>query len=537
MIADESEDLRNTLRRKDEEIRSFRESLSLQQIETNKYLKENEAYEERIVLLEQDLGIAQQAQASLDEQKHQNLMLKETIDRMRFDMDELRAGLASNASSSGSGTSSVPSSVSRSLGAELLSKLTDGGGWLDEEDEGDSAETLRVLGIEGAGDDTEDEDVVQTIITRTKKVGPFMMTNLSLFLTFQQRGLSKANKDQSFTLMENREYADAHTQHDPAFSTKNSTAQTDPAPIILVTSLGTQTDVSLTSASISTQTDIPIPRMTTEVEVQTEEPITSRSPSPQEDDEALASSSSTVLPPTPKPNPTPLDFVTTNPPTDLPPSYNQVTSETPSHDILHLLDTEDLSFSHIPDPGKRRDLRIAVETLRIWHNNLEVPLRSSVEVSADILEEWRALKAEVGIGCRVLDRALEDAAAAAAIKNAAPSSRRRKTGRFYNIYNTYVYGGDGYNGLAGKMPWNGLASHALLCVGASAVVFFVMSPFLAHQYIVPGGPSYYDRSAWSSFNTMHPAGEGFAGEGNIAVWNFLGRLGGGAARIARGWPI
>ena len=170
-IVDESEDLRNTLLRKDEEIRSCRESLSLQQMETNKYLKENEAYEERIVLLEQDLTFAQQAQASLNEQKQENLMLKETIDRMRFDMDELRAGLASNAPGVGSGTSSAPSSVSRSLGAELLSKLTDGGGWIDEDDEGDSAETLRVLGIEGKGDDTEDEDIVQTIITRTKKVG------------------------------------------------------------------------------------------------------------------------------------------------------------------------------------------------------------------------------------------------------------------------------------------------------------------------------------------------------------------------------
>lgn len=341
--------------------------------------------------------------------------------------------------------------------------------------------------------------------------------------------------DQSFTLTENREYADAYTQHDSTSFTKTSTAQTDPAPKILATSLGTQTDVSLTSTSISTQTDIPIPRITTEVEVQTEE-ATSRSPSPQEEDDALASSSSTVLPPTPKANVTPLDIITSNSPIDLPPSYNQVTSDTPSHDILHLLDAEDLSFSHIPDPRKRRDLRIAVETLLIWHSGLKVPLRSSVEVSADMLEEWRTLKAEVGMGCSVLDRALEDAAAAAT-KNAASSSRRRKSGRFYNIYNTYVYGGDGYNGLAGKMPWGGLASHALLCVGASAVVFFVMSPFLAHQYVVPGGPSYYDRSAWSSFNTMYPAGEGFGGEGNIAMWNFLGRLGGGAARIARGWPI
>jgi hypothetical protein len=148
-------------------------------METNKYLKENEAYEERIVLLEQDLTFAQQAQASLDEQKQENLMLKETIDRMRFDMDELRAGLASNASGVGSGTSSAPSSVSRSLGAELLSKLTDGGGWIDEDDEGDSMETLRVLGIENQDDDTEDEDIVQTIITRTKKVGSRVMISRS----------------------------------------------------------------------------------------------------------------------------------------------------------------------------------------------------------------------------------------------------------------------------------------------------------------------------------------------------------------------
>ena len=167
---DESEDLRNTLRRKDEEIRNCRESLSLQQMETSKYLKENEAYEERIVLLEQDLALAQQAQTSLDEQKQENLMLKETIDRMRFDMDELRATLTSNAAGS-SGTTSAPSSVSRSLGAELLSKMKDDNGWIDvdDDDAADSAATLKELGIENDGN-TDDEDIVQTIITRKKKV-------------------------------------------------------------------------------------------------------------------------------------------------------------------------------------------------------------------------------------------------------------------------------------------------------------------------------------------------------------------------------
>ena len=341
-----------------------------------------------------------------------------------------------------------------------------------------------------------------------------------------QRGLSRANQIESFTLEDSREFADAYTQHDPELSTKTSTTQTDPPPKILTSSFGAQTDTSL--GSISTQTDPPTPRITMEAEIQTEEATVSRSPSPQEDDEALASSSSTVLPPTPKAKPTPLDLLTANSPTDLPPSYNQVTSEIPFHDLLHLLDSDDLSFAHVPDPQKRRDLRIAVETLRSWHDGLKLPLRPSVGVSAETLEEWRALKAEVGIGCKVIDRAIEDAAAVGA-----PTSRRQKCNRFYNIYNTYVYGG---NGVAGRLPWSGLASHALFCVSASAVVFFAMSPFMPHQYVVPGGPTYYDRAAWSSFNTMHATGEGFPGEGTAAVWNFLGRVGGGAARIARGWP-
>ncbi|KAI9454394.1 hypothetical protein BJY52DRAFT_1427326 [Lactarius psammicola] len=474
----ESEDLRNTLRRKDEEIRNCRESLSLQQMETSKYLKENEAYEERIVLLEQDLALAQQAQTSLDEQKQENLMLKETIDRMRFDMDELRATLAPSA---GSGTSSAPGSVSRSLGAELLSKMKNDSGWIDDEDEADAAATLKELGIDDPDENTDDEDIVQTIITRKKK-----------------RGLSKANKIEAFTLEDSREFADAYTQYDPKLFAKTSTTQTDPPPKILTTSFGAQTDMS--TNSISTQTDTPTLRVTMEAEIQTEETAVSRSPSPQEDDEALASSSSTVLPPTPKAKPTSLDLLAANSPTDLPPSYNQ-----------------------------RRDLRIAVETLRSWHNGLKLPLRQCVDVSAETLEEWRALKAEVGIGCKVIDRALEDA-----VTNSTPTSRRQKSNRFYNIYNTYVYGG---NSVAGRLPpWSGLASHALFCVGASAVVFFAMSPFMPHQYVVPGGPTYYDRAAWSSFNTMHATGEGFPGEGTTAVWNFLGRVGGGAARIARGWP-
>ncbi len=48
----------------------------------------------------------------------------------------------------------------------------------------------------------------------------------------------------------------------------------------------------------------------------------------------------------------------------------------------------------------------------------------------------------------------------------APKARRG--GRFYNIYNTYVYGDKG--GAAAASPVAGLAGQAMLFVGASALV-------------------------------------------------------------------
>ena len=76
----------------------------------------------------------------------------------------------------------------------------------------------------------------------------------------------------------------------------------------------------------------------------------------------------------------------------------------------------------------------------------------------------------------------------------------------------------------------------MLFVGATALVLLAAAPYMAPQYAVPGGATYYDRAAWNSFNSIHAGGEMFAPDGTAAVWNFIGRVGGGAARIARGWP-
>jgi hypothetical protein len=186
-LAAESERYRNTLRRRDQEIKDYQEAAALQSIENHKYIKEHDNYEERIAFLEGELAIAQQAFAQLEEQKQENLMLKETIDRMRYDMDEMRNNAAS-AAMGGSGQSSAANSMSKSLGAELLGQMT-GAQWEkmkgaqwgiegengEDGDEGENeSESVQVIDMDSDGEETESEDVVQTIITRKKRVGYFI---------------------------------------------------------------------------------------------------------------------------------------------------------------------------------------------------------------------------------------------------------------------------------------------------------------------------------------------------------------------------
>ncbi|KAH9928364.1 uncharacterized protein B0H18DRAFT_1000973 [Fomitopsis serialis] len=168
----ESERYRNTLRRRDGEIKELKEGSSLQQIEAVKWLREQANYEERIAFLESDIAVAQQAQVQLEDQKQENMMLKETIDRMRFDMDEMRSSASSVSNQGGSGTASARGSVSRSLGAELLSRMQEGKWEMENPNEQSDDEASETVVSPSAEDnDTEDEDVVETIITRTKRVG------------------------------------------------------------------------------------------------------------------------------------------------------------------------------------------------------------------------------------------------------------------------------------------------------------------------------------------------------------------------------
>lgn len=443
------------------------------------------------------------------------MLLKETIDRMRFDLDEMRNNVAAGAGGGapGSGQSSVANTVSKSLGAELLGKMKGpwgGMGEVDdmdtegmEDDEGDSSGTP-------GGDDTESEDVVQTIITRKKRVSGFLCSHCARLtcFCFKQKVASRAQQIETRRYEEVKEYSDSAIQYEPDFFTKIHSTQTDPEPKILTVSSSIQTEAPPAPRPATP----PLPRVTMEMQIQTDDEPVSRSPSPPPSSSASSTaSSSTLLPPTPKAAQlSPLPSV----PQEQPPAYNQ----------LH------------PDDDWRG-------TLAKWHPGASLPLGPVPGgLSADALEEWKALKEELGVDCLVIDKIVEESrktGTSRASSSKDTAAKRSGRSRFYNIYNTYVYrdrNGHGNNS-------NGLTplSQAAAYVAGTALVMIVLGPYIFvpsgyASYSIPGGPTYYDREAWGSFNTMQAAGEGFSPDGTAAVWSFLGRLGGGAARMVRGFP-
>ncbi|KAG7451386.1 uncharacterized protein BT62DRAFT_1071960 [Guyanagaster necrorhizus] len=464
-----SEKYRGDLRQREETIRNLKETGSLHEMEAMKWTKEHEAYEARISSLESELELAQQVQAQLDEQKQENLLLKETIDRMRFDMDEMRNN-ASSVMGGSSGNSSAANTLSKSLGAELASKIKGSWGLEDKEDvedEGDSAATT-------VEHDSDGEDVIQTIITRKKR-----------------KVLSRANMLGTTTVEEYKEYSDTSVQYDATAFISTIATQTDLEPIVLTASSSIQTGelpAPLSKLEI-------VPKVIMDRDIQTdlvEIDGTSRSPSP---DEAMASSSSTIIPSTPKPLRRSLEI-----PSDQPPAYDQ---------------------------HAEHDRGIASDTLKKLHPGAETPLAGVPGgVSKDVVDAWNMVKEAVGCKCSVIDTVIENSDRINSSQP--PKDAKRRRNRFYNIM--YVVR-DG----SPPLP-NGVVTQAAMVFGASALVLLALGPYMVPPYSVPGGPTYYDRTAWNSFNTMQAAGEGFSPDGTAAVWHFLGRVGGGAARMARGWP-
>jgi hypothetical protein len=114
------------------------------------------ATETRMTQLEEELIEMRKAEGNLDLQKAENLLLKETIDRLRFELDEM----TNNATT---GSLSVPSShpgtFSKSLGAEI-SRTERGKFELEEGDE-------TAVDEQSSGSEQGEEEI-QTIIRRTR---------------------------------------------------------------------------------------------------------------------------------------------------------------------------------------------------------------------------------------------------------------------------------------------------------------------------------------------------------------------------------
>ncbi|GAA5896451.1 uncharacterized protein JCM6883_006909 [Sporobolomyces salmoneus] len=163
---EEAERLRALVAETRRENRAAEESIQGHALQVQQFERDRELLQQGINKLEEDLEDARKAQDTLDDQKQENLVLKETIDRLRFDLDEMRTANRKSGFLDPTGESSSPgktlqASISRSLGRELATHLQD-------EEESDSEETEE----EGEG---EDEIIVTTqrrIKKRSKKNGP-----------------------------------------------------------------------------------------------------------------------------------------------------------------------------------------------------------------------------------------------------------------------------------------------------------------------------------------------------------------------------
>ncbi|KAJ8518667.1 hypothetical protein ONZ45_g4284 [Pleurotus djamor] len=486
-----SERYRDDLRKRDENIRSLRDAVNLHEHETSKWTREQQHYEERLSQMDAELAIATHLQAELDAQKQENLTLKETIDRLHFELDEQRNATIQGANV-GSGTHSVPGTLSKSLGAELAKN-----GWGEEEDEKEEASVtspsidLSNTSFNFEDESPDEEDFIETIVTRRRRVP------------------TRTNKNEPLTYEEVKEYSDAFTQYESSEFCKSSVTQTDPEPIVPTASSSMQTEEP-ESFSFAIQTD-PEPepepepvKVTCDMDIQTddldefvaqfeelEEPVASTSSS---------ASDSTETPSTPKAKAKDLDDLVSH---DQPPAYTQVPQ----------------------DDG---------EILRKWHPKPE-DLTLAGPISEEAVEEWKALKEELGIDCLVIDKLLASAPRTPTPVRTPAEGKQVRRGRFYNIYNTYIYGKS-----QSSSPPSSQGGNMYTAVGVGMLAFvagYLFNVYPQGSYETPGQLGYTDRHLWRAMNTMSPAGEGFTSDTTSAVWSILGRLGGGAAaRIARGWP-
>ncbi|TNY17193.1 hypothetical protein DMC30DRAFT_137154 [Rhodotorula diobovata] len=164
---EEAERLRALVAETRRENRAAEEAMQSHALQVQQFERDRELLQQAIARLEVDLADARRAQDSLDDQKQENLLLKETIDQLRFEIEEMRSvGRKSGFLEGGPGgvgafaspSKTLADSISKSLGREIASQMAAQESESSEEEE------------DTAGDDDVD-DIIVTTHRRIKKRG------------------------------------------------------------------------------------------------------------------------------------------------------------------------------------------------------------------------------------------------------------------------------------------------------------------------------------------------------------------------------
>ena len=165
----ESERHRLSLRHRDAEIKEFADLAALHLTEVDKLNKEQQVLEDQVNQLTADLELAQQAYVSLDEQKAENVGLKETIDRLRFELDEMRSNAASALEQSKETATGNASSVGKTLGAEMVRAGVDPNAPPQNSTQQEEESEDETIVDETINQESSDGEYIQTVITKTRK--------------------------------------------------------------------------------------------------------------------------------------------------------------------------------------------------------------------------------------------------------------------------------------------------------------------------------------------------------------------------------
>ncbi|KAF8342619.1 uncharacterized protein EI90DRAFT_3011139 [Cantharellus anzutake] len=217
----EAEKYRAKITRKELEMKDSEAYLAHTIADAEKWKNSAEVAQQMIASLTAELEAVRNAAQALDAQKQENISLKETIDRLRLDLDELR-----NAKSASSGGISRSGTISGSLALEMSG--------LHHGEEGDpSSEDGTVVGHEYG-----DEGVVQTVVTREK--------------------LAKI-PDGEEQITEVEAYSEASAQHTASDFALSESSQTEPEPVPVTQSVVIQTEAKKLPEAQAAQPSEPSP--------------------------------------------------------------------------------------------------------------------------------------------------------------------------------------------------------------------------------------------------------------------------------------